>query len=344
MKILNKILIIPIILCCFSFCLAYDDDNEEKTDCSTFWTWVYDNWFSVVNQNWEINTHNFLSLDEQKAIIKKEDLNIAILNLKKYCCDKELWWLKQNDEVCTKNKPFFNDNSLDSPYLFDHIFDIIMRRLNWLSWDTNIYKGMSLDDKWEERRSEITKHATSLEWSTPQSISNLYEKFRTQSSPNKGYNIAEKVDDVFWKDSNQNFLIFVSWGWNSDESESIANAIKNYSWWTLYDRYTNACALTEYFYALLNNAAASTDKIRNIYESSKNSCNKIVKKQIQWESNYVSLIEQRASNRFQSNYIEWYLSYMYERQEKLQNLIKDSKNRRLDIIRAVPGLQRQCQK
>jgi hypothetical protein len=344
MKILNKILIIQIILSCFFFSLTYADNNDKNTDCWTFGAWIYNNWFSIVNQNRETENHAFLSIDQQKAIITKNDLNNAILNLKKYCCNKELWWLKKNDKVCTENKALFNDNSLDSPYLFDHIFDVIMRKLNWLPWDTNIYNGMTLDKKWEERRSEITKYATSSEWATPQSITDLYKKYRTQSSPDKGYNIADKVDNVFWKESDQNFLLYVSWQWDSTESKFIATALQSYSLWTLYDRYINACALTEYFYALLNKAAVSNDKVRNIYESSKNSCNKIVKKQIQWESNYVSLIEQRASNKSQSNYIEWYISYMHERQEKLQNLIKDSKNRRLDIIRAVPGLQRQCQK
>jgi hypothetical protein len=32
----------------------------------------------------------------------------------------------------------------------------------------------------------------------------------------------------------------------------VAEALKNYDKWTLYDRYSNVCALSKYFYALLN--------------------------------------------------------------------------------------------
>jgi hypothetical protein len=32
---------------------------------------------------------NFLTIEQQKAIITKDDLNTALLNLKKYCCSKE---------------------------------------------------------------------------------------------------------------------------------------------------------------------------------------------------------------------------------------------------------------
>jgi hypothetical protein len=342
MNNLKKLLSVFIFLACLTYSSTFADDS----DCGNFWILQYDNWLSIVNDSWETDINRFskfLTDEQQKAIITKQDLNIAILNLQKYCCENNLWWLSQKSESCIKNKPFFNDNSLDSPYLFDHIFDVIMRRLNWLSWDYNIYNGMTLDDKWAERRLKITKYATSSSWTTPQTITDVYSWFWRQSPPKLEYNIANKIDNVFSEKNNQDFLSYVSWLW-WEESKSVANAMKNYSWWTMYDRYINACALTEYFYALLNQNqwTDSPDKIRNIDKISKNSCSKIVKKQIQWEADYVTLIEQRASNKFQSNYIEWYISYMYERQEKLQDLIKNAKNRRLDVVRAVPSLQRQC--
>ncbi len=342
MKNLNKILIIPIILACSIFGVSFADNS----DCWIFGNLLYDNWFNIVNTSRETNSYsftNFLSIDQQKAILTKNDLNTAILNLKKYCCENERWWLEQTQSTCENDKVFFNDNALDSPYLFDHIFDVIMRRLNWLSGDTNIYTktNMTLDDKWAERRSFITKQATSTGWSDPQIIIDEAKKFRTSSSI---YDISLYINNTFRELNNNNFLIYVSWSWDSEESEKIvANAMKNYNQWTLYERYINACALTEYFYALLD-LWLSIDKNTIVNKLSNGSCDEIVKKQINGESSYVSLIEQRSANKFLSNYIEWYKSYLYERQEKLQNLLKDSKNRRLDVIRAVPGLQRQCTK
>lgn len=347
MKNLNKILIIPIILTCSIFSVSLADNS----DCWIFGWWKYnDNLFKVVSEHRETNSYNptkFLTIEEQRKIITNDDLKTAILNLKKYCCEQELWWLKQIDTTCIADKWFFNDNSLDSPYLFDHIFDVIMRRLNWLKSDTNIYTktNMTLDDKWVERRNFITEQATSTWWSNPQIIIDKFKIFRTQSSPDLGYDISQSVNDVFLRsnEDDASLLKFVNWEWDG-ESHTVANAMKNYSWWTLYDRYLNACALSEYFYALLNIWANSEDRRRTINQLAKWYCNEIVNNQIKWESSYVSLIEQRSSNFFLSNYIEWYKSYLYERQEKFQNLLKDSKNRRLDVIRAVPGLQRQCTK
>lgn len=342
MKNLNKILIIPIILACSIFGVSLADNS----DCWIFGILQYDNWFSIVNNSWETNSNkntNFLTIEEQRAIITNNDLNTAILNLKKYCCENEKWWLEQTLSTCEDDEIFFNDNALDSPYLFDHIFDVIMRRLNWLSGDTNIYTktNMTLDDKWAERRNFITKQATSTGWSTPQTIIDEEKKFR--SSPNLEYNISLYINNTFRELNNYNFLLYVSWSWDSEQSKMVSNAMKNYSKWTLYDRYNNACALSEYFYALLD-VWNSEDKSTIINKLSNKSCDEIVKKQINGESSYVSLIKQRASNTFLSNYIEWYKSYLYERQERLENLLKDSKNRRLDVIRAVPGLQRQCTK
>jgi hypothetical protein len=183
MKNLNKILLMITTLCCFIPCLTIADNS----DCWIFGIDKYkqdwsQNWFSIVNQSRETNNNkftDFLSIEEQKAIITKNDLNTAILNLKKYCCNNKLWWL--SNETCIDDTSFYNENSLDSPYLFDHLFDVIMRRLNWLDGDRNIYtkSEMSLDEKWVERRNFITEQAISLEWATPQGIWKKYKEFRS---------------------------------------------------------------------------------------------------------------------------------------------------------------------
>ena len=349
MKNSYKILILSIWLSCFIPCLT----SADNSDCWTFWIQPYQqewkkNWFEIVTNARETNTNKntkFLTIEQQKAIITNDDLNTAILNLKKYCCEKEEWWLTQKSETCINDKAFFNDNSLDSPYLYDHIFDVIMRRLNWLSGETNIYTktNMTLDDKWASRREWIDKQALSQKWSNPQTIIDKYKEFRTQSSPELWYDISENINSIFWNNSDQDLLTYVSWQ-GGEESKSISNALKDYDKWSLQDRYINACALSEYFYALLNIWPNSSDKFKIINEVSKKSCQKITESQIEREGLYVSLIEQRSSNLFLSNYLEWYTSYLHERQLKFQDLINNIKNRRLDIIRAVPELQRQCNK
>ena len=121
--------------------------------------------------------------------------------------------------------------------------------------------------------------------------------------------------------------------------------MKKYDERTLYDRYINACALSEYFYSLLDLWVNSEDKTKIINKlTSDNLCDKAVEKQINSENNYVKLVTQRSSNQFLSNYVEWYTSYLAERQKTFQKLWKDITDRWLDVIKAVPCLQHICQK
>ena len=345
MKNLNKILIIPILIFCFLFSFTLADNS----DCSRFGAMTYKqnwtNWFDIVNKSREVENYEFtkfLSIEQQTGIITKNDLNTAILNLKKYCCENKLWDLGK--DTCTKDKPFFNDNALDSKYLFDHLMDVIMRRLNWLDGEINIYTktNMTLDDKWEERRKRINEKAESLVGAVPQTIINKFEETFKQSPSNLWYNIVSKIDSTFWSLSDQDFLLYVSWKWWTSESESVSNAMKNYKNRTLYDRYINACALGKYFYWLLDLWMNSSDKQIVINRTANNSCNEMIKRQIEWESNYVSSVIQNSSNLFLLDYFEWYMSYLNDRQEWLQKLWKDCVDRWLDVVRGVPSLQRYC--
>ena len=351
MKIINKILIIPFILIWLISNITLADDS----DCWTFGNmpykqeWSESNWFAIVNSSRETNTFNFskfLSIDEQKAIISKDDLNTALLNLKKYCCENELWWLKQKDKTCQEDAVFFNENSLDSKYLFDHIFDIIMRRLNWLSWSNDIYTktSMTVDDLGSEWRSWINNEAEDLSWSNPQLISDKYMKYWKASPTSLGYDITTQVDATFWDLSDQNFLLYVSWQWASDESTQIATALKKYKERTLYDRYHNACALAEYFYSLFDVWINSSDKVKTIKIIANWTCNNATQKQIEWENKYVTVVTQKSSNLFLWNYIKWYITYLYDRQKKLQATEKDSGNKFLDVVRWVPHLVKTCVK
>lgn len=343
MKKLNKILIIPIMLWCLwlSFTIAV----SENSDCGVFGSLSFDKIVEKTNNIRETDKNEstkFLTIDQQRAIITKDDLNTAILNLQKQCCLRKDF---SNSKICADNAIYFNDNALESEYLFNHLFDVIMRRLSWLNWDDDIYKKtkMTTDDKWTERRERINSQAESLKWSTPQTISTKYNQFRSQSSPEKWYDIASLVNWEVSQDYNT-FVSFVSWKWEwnyKELSEKVAKALQNYNERTLYDRYKNSCALTEYFYIILG-WDRSADKKTTISQSFNNKCNNFVDKQLSWENAYVKLITQRSANLFLSNYIQWYMSYMYERQMNLQKLRKESNDRFLDVVRGTPCLQSKC--
>ncbi len=347
MKKLKKILFISLLLGFSVFDVIF-----AESDCKIFGNMQYNhnwatNWFDIVNMVWETGSYkytNFLTTGEQNAIITKDDLNTAILNLKKYCCTTADKWILWKD-TCQNDLSFFNDNSLDSNYLFDHIFDVMMRRLKWLDGDNNIYTStkMTLDDKWSMWRKLIDEHAENIEWASPQVIIDEYSDFWSQSSPESWFNIAQNINSTF-ENSIQDFLSYVSGSGNSDESKHVAQAMKSYKDWTLYDRYLNVCALSKYFYWLLNVWSNFSDTdVWKIVENN-NSCENFVKDQINSENKYVVLTLKRTSNRFLTRYLEWYISYMNERQERFQKLWKDSTDRWLDVTRAVSCLQRKCTK
>ena len=357
MKRLNKILIISFILsCCFwSIAFAGNTDCENFAILSFSQTWSKDNGFEIINTVRETSSYrysNFLTIDEQLAIIDKPSLNTAMLNLKKYCCENEIWWLTQKSETCKKDKAFFNPNVPDSPYLFDHLFDVIMRRLSWLTWDTDIYtySNMTTDEKWTERRSRISEQAENISGAIPQTIIDKYQIFRTQSPSNLNYDLAKKFDATFWNLSDEWFLAYVSWQWSESEqseSKTVAKALKEYNKRTLYDRFNNAAALTEYFYSLLNLGNqwnGTTDRTRIINIIANGSYNKLIQNRINAENLYTQLVLQKSSNLFLENYTAWYVSYVAWRSENLSNTRTKISNLFLDVIRAVPKLVKRCVK
>ncbi len=333
MKFSKKILSLLII---FSF--IFNFSIADNSDCRKFWTRSNQDILKFVNSSRETNDIKFLSIDEQKEIITNSDLNTAILNLKKYCCENNLWGLSQSFSVCQEK--ISNPNSLDSPFLFDHLLDVIMRRLNWLTWENDIYPTMLeggnnwYDTVWLKRRQIINSGAESISWTNPQKIIDKYKEFRAPSPSILWYNINNDVHNVFINKGRNQFLEYFTW--------NIAKALKNYKEWTLYDRYSNACALSEFFYALLSTDTYSEDinKLRRL----NNECNNLTNSQISSEVEYTSLVIKRSSNLFLSNYINGYISYLEKRTNNLKSIWKNSSDRFLDVVRGVPMLTNKCKK
>ena len=343
MSIKNKILFTSLIICSCFWCISFWDNS----DCWIFAIAPYNGSFAAVaNSRWTTTNQysNFLSIQQQLEIIDTDSLNTAILNLKKYCCENSLWWLYPQLDTCQNDKAFFNPNSLDSQYLFDHLFDVIMRRFAGLSGENNIYEGskMSLDHTGTEWRKWINEKAVNLSWSDIQSFINEHEKYWTETPE---YNIANVMDTQFWNLSNYDFLAYISGKWNTIESKNVAHAFQNYDQWTLFDRYNNSCALSEYFYALLSPAwKPSSDKTSTIRRIAQWYCNKAKNSQIARENYYVGLVAKRSSNLFLDNNIQWYIWYLYERSNTLKDTWQKATDRFLDVIRAVPKLVKSCVK
>lgn len=327
-----RILLVNFIIWSLAFSVSYWD----QTDCGLYWGMPYKNdWFEPINV-----VYKLLSDAGHEAIINKTDLETAVFNLQKYCCENEFWWQNMKVWQCADDEKYFNTNALDSKYLFDHLFDVVMRRLSWLNSDTNIYTktNMTIDDvwnySWKKWREFIKDKAEDLEWSDATSIESKYEEFWKDTWE---YNIVLEVGKKFDSDRDK-FLAYITWkGW--DESEKVAEAFRSYQNRTLMERYKYACMVTEYLYVLIDNMG-SLDKNTKIGKI----CEDAVQQQIKNEEKYVKVVEQRAGNKLLTNYIKWYISYLEDRWNQLNALWKNASDRFLDVVRAVPWLVKKCVK
>lgn len=328
MKFSKKILTI---LISFGFIINI---SLAENDCQKFGIqpYIWD-WFDIVN--------NARKIDWERLgkIIDKDSINTAILNLKKYCCDNNLINFGKKSNLCIEENKYFNSNALDSPYLFDHLFDVTMRRLSWLTWKNDIYTQtkMKVDQKWTERRQRINNKAQSISWNNPQEIINKYKEFRSQTQK---YDIKNNIHNVFLEKNGNEFWSYIKWkSW--PESQKIHEALTKYEDRTLYDRYNNACALSEIFYTFLS--SEYSDDV-NVIRKLNNECSKITASQISSEVEYTSLVIKRSSNLFLSNYLNGYISYLESRTNNLKSIRKDSTNKFLDIVRGVSMLTDTCTK
>ncbi len=344
MKAKNKILILTLVIfSTLSFSLSFA--AEDTTDCALFATPLFhtNKSFEIIQNTRESDKNqysNFLTTDQRNSIIDTVSLNTALLNLKKYCCEHNMS-VKSSYETCKTDKVYFNDNALDSPYLFNHLFDIIMRRMTGLTGNNDIYQGMTVDKKSQERRERINSKAENLSWSNPQEIINKYQEFWSQTYK---YDIAEKVNHVFSSPDPTEFLKYVSWNWNTQESKDIAEALQHYEDWTLYDRYNNACALTEYFYRLFNQWIISSNNNYTVQLVSQWACSQFIAQQIENENKYTANVINQSSNLFLNNTTREYISYLYDRLQKLESQRHDTVDKRTYVVRAVPQLVKHCTK
>lgn len=122
----------------------------------------------------------FGSIDGKYVDLLPEDAQERVSkNLRAYCCQQNI--LKE--KTCEKTKTDIPPEGYypQSTYLFDHIIDVMLRRL-----DGNvdlIYPDVALDPTGEEWRDKIREQASVPEWSTPMKILNIAKDYRIKQSP-----------------------------------------------------------------------------------------------------------------------------------------------------------------
>lgn len=212
---MKKILLLMIALL-FCVCFTYAEDTDW--DCTL--VLLKDKMLSDRGED-----ENDIVKTNMSAAMPKEAMEMAFDNLKAYCCDTE----KIPSDFCESiNSDVFYPQSI---YLFDHILDVYLRRLDAKqqndNWSDLLY-GMDPDWSGLERRTFVMQQGNDVNWSLPSEMKKKYEKFWK-----KGVNITMSLGE-------KNLVVQQSWMSNT------ASAIKLYDNRTLFDKYNFACDLSNY--------------------------------------------------------------------------------------------------
>ncbi|MDD2537289.1 MAG: hypothetical protein PHU61_02245 [Candidatus Absconditabacteria bacterium] len=278
-----------------SVCFA---DNSLPGDCVLV-TETYDekNHFVLVEN---LRTNNRSTIQNRETIIPSEDLNIAFLNLRKNCCEHSEFGNKYKEQ-CGKDTPHFKNNTPKSYLLFNHLLDVIMRRLDGDM--LGMYEDGSLDPRGVERRAFIEEKATQKEGTLPQVIQSQYNKFWSKGE-NKVYGIVENT--------NLNRRSYV----DLIEGEQL-EVMHNYENRSLRERYNNACNLAGYLYFLFNpmdgsNGTATNPTIKEIIQSGK--CKTLIEERIKAETSYTHNIITKKSDQLKNDNLTIYTNvYLRDR-------------------------------
>lgn len=293
-----------IILIAMIWILAWWYTNAN--DCNLVKSETWGNF--IVLENWEYN-----------EILPQDAIRQSMINLKNFCCSQKIFTGNCDTDSVVDNSKIFPS----SAYLYDHILDVSMRRLDAKqtndNWEDLIY-GLSPDDKWKAWRNFITEHGNSKDWSIPLAITNEFEKYwsadtNTLKSWKNNYTKKSDLDDLWWKN------------------------LDNYWSWNLVNKYMWVCETSLYLYFSIN----SNPDINKLYTAYSN-CENLSNERIKSEYDYTKAILMQKWNKLLYNNIKSYLDNYFSQNKliSLQQLVFNIKNTFNEVNKAVKELVNTC--
>jgi len=298
---MKKIFILIIsFLTCISLCYA----AESSWDCALFSTKD-----AVLKSLYEND-----DLENFAEIMPKEAMEKVFENLNKYCCEKKI------NTSCIAT----NDSSLypESIYIFDHILDVYLRRLDAKqdndNWKDLLY-GLEPDPLWKDWREFIIERGNDVEWSLPLEIQKKYESM--------------------WKGT-QHILRFSQYTYKTinDWKANIKSAVNSYDSRTLYDKYNLACDLTKY---VSENVIQS---INLITTEEYDNCKNLIKNRIDNENKYMKAILMQKANTLLTSNIKAYINtyFVGNKLSELQKIINDMNSSFFEVNKSTEKLTNEC--
>ncbi len=254
-----------------------------------------------------------------------EAVNVAQNHLRSYCCKKGLL---QDAETCKNLDTIY----VESPFLFDHLLDIYLRRLDAFGkTDTtkDLMYWLEADPQWKERRDFMIEILQDPNGAPPMKIAEKYQKT--------------------WKLSTDPFRIIREWG--GEDNTVIADTSLNtlnqdFNNWPLVNKYTYACELVSAMYFDLKGTFLINydGESYSVYARWYLWCKNLIKKRLQQEVVYTKLALANQGNVFMKNYLHniLVLNVSYEYINKLHEKITQILTFMDEINRSVAKIVSQC--
>lgn len=168
----------------------------------------------VANKKYDDSMQMYSVLEgKYQNVIPKTAYEKALIHLKAYCCNqKQILCSKEETDSLPKEKTY-----PASPYLFDHLIDITMRRLDGIQ---ELVYGLDVDPAGLARRNLITKAANEINGEQAKTIKKEYTAYWT-----------------LHKKTTKN-LTWVTTNYNSENSDNFS----------LGDKYNSLCKIIKTIY------------------------------------------------------------------------------------------------
>ena len=302
---MKKILIlIAILFSMVSVTFAAQSDAESDGDCLFFLNLAW----------WDENNNDEIVANLAKAM-PKEAIEKAVDHLRAYCCDVkkgDIWLCENNNTVYP-----------ESVYLFDHILDVYLRRLDAKQKDDNwedLLYGLEPDEMWAEWRNFIIERWNDVKWSLPLEIKDKFSSMRKLSARVTNFLGDNEANINNWKNS-------------------FEENIKNYDNRTLWDKYNLACDVAKYISE--RELLLSTSKLTT---SEYNSCKKLTRARINNEVVYTQVLLMQKGNVLLWDNLKSYLNtyFVSNKLSALQEKVFNMATSFAEVNNAVLQLVSEC--
>jgi hypothetical protein len=182
-------------------------------------------WFS----RWQSEATADCSLVESRSDIRitpdaelfpQDAISRASKNLRSYCCEQKI--LRNTDKVtiCDPSDVPANKYFPQSAYLFDHIIDIMLRRLD--GNESLIYPDVSVHPQWKSRREGMRNYASNPLWAAPLTIINFIQPYRYDDKNN-----PNQLIDLYTRSCETAFNLYKSVAGNSPWASATRRILDN---------------------------------------------------------------------------------------------------------------------